>query len=125
MAASRTENGPLYADRMSSRVEIDLPPAGGGLPLSELERFVEQARHAGAVADTLVIAVPADQDPDMTIALCVEFDGVPGERDGVDELLHLLSEIERNDGDVHAQRRAIRELRQRLTGDVQQAVVDE
>lgn len=34
----------------------------------------------------------------------------------LDELLGLLDKIERNDGDAPAQHRAIRELRQRLTG---------
>lgn len=104
---------------MTSRVELDLPPAGDSLPLSDLERFVEHARHAGAVAETPVIAVAADQDPDMTIALRVEFDSVTTERADLGDLLHLLAEIERNDGDAHAQHRAIRELRQRLTGNTE------
>lgn len=101
---------------MTSRVELDLPPAGDSLPLNDLERFVEHARHAGAVADTPVIAVAAEQDADMTIALRVEFDSAVTERADLDDLLHLLTEIERNDGDTPAQHRAIRELRQRLTG---------
>lgn len=101
---------------MTSRVELDLPPAGSSLPLSDLERFVEHARHAGARADTPVIAVAPDQDPDMTIALRVEFDSSIAERADLDDLLGLLAEIERNDGDAHAQHRAIRELRRHLTG---------
>ncbi|MGQ0773495.1 MAG: hypothetical protein ACT4NY_03605 [Pseudonocardiales bacterium] len=88
---------------MTSRVELDLPPAGDSLPLSDLERFVEHA-------------VAADQDPDITIALRVEFDSTITGRADLDDLLRLLTEIERNDGDTPAQHRAIRELRQRLTG---------
>jgi hypothetical protein len=99
--------------------ELDLPPAGEALPLSELERFIEHARHAGAVADTPVVAVAGEQDPDLAISLRVEFGRAPGERDNTNELLHLLSEIERNDSDIPAQRRAIHELRRLLTGDAQ------
>ncbi|MFB9728515.1 hypothetical protein [Haloechinothrix salitolerans] len=76
---------------MTSRVELDLPPAGDFLPLSDLERFVEHVRHAGAVADTPVIAVAAEQDPDMTIALRVEFYTAVTERADLDDLLRLLT----------------------------------
>ena len=97
---------------MTSRVELDLPPADCSLPLRDLERFVEHARYAGAEADTPVIAVAAEQDPDMTVALRIEFDGAPAE---LHDLLSLVDEIERNDGNTATQHRAIRELRQRLT----------
>lgn len=113
---SQTKEPALYAGLVTSRVELDLPPAGDSLPLNDLERFVEHARHAGAVADTPVIAVAADQDPDMTIALRVEFDSTITGRTDLDDLLLLLTEIERNDGDTPAQHSAIRELRKRLTG---------
>lgn len=100
---------------MTSRVELDLPPAGDSLPLRDLERFIEHARHAGAEANTPVIAVAAEQDPDMTVALRIEFGSAPAEHAHLDELLSLVDEIERNDGDAAAQHGAIRELRQRLT----------
>jgi hypothetical protein len=113
--STRGARAKIYAGWVTSRVDLDLPPAGYSLPLSGLERFVEHARHAGAVADTAVIAVAADQDPDMTVALRVEFDSLTTEHAEGDDLLELLAEIERSDGDINAQRRAILELRQRLT----------
>lgn len=52
---------------------------------------MEHVRHAGAVADTPVIAVAAEQDPDMTIALRVEFYTAVTERADLDDLLRLLT----------------------------------
>lgn len=88
------------------------------MPFGELEMFVKQALSAGATADTPVTAVPVENNDEMIDALRIEF-GHTGpaqvEREDLDELLDLLSEIEKNDGDARVQLRAIRLLRQRLT----------
>lgn len=100
---------------MTSRLDLDLPPAGHSLPVDDLERFVEHACHAGAGTDTVAIAVTSDHDPDMTIALRAAFDRLAAGRTEPDDLLELFAEIEHSDGDANVRRRAIRSLRQRLT----------
>ncbi|GLZ42848.1 hypothetical protein [Actinokineospora sp. NBRC 105648] len=94
---------------MTSRIELDLPYPGDTLPLGDLERFVDHARRAGAGSATPLIVVGADQDDSMTIGLRIEFESTR------QDLIRLLDEIDSNDGDPHAQRRATRELREHLT----------
>lgn len=108
---------------MTSRVEIDLPDGHGSFGFGELAGFVEHARNAGATEETPVIAVPAEQDPSILIALRVEMNELANrpaaklrvDRDDVKDLLDLLTEIDDNDGDARSQLHAVRELRQRLT----------
>lgn len=100
---------------MTSRVEIDLPEGHSTLAFGELAGFVDQARNAGVSPDTSVIAVPAEQDPSILIALRVEMEELvnhPADlrinREDVKELLDLLIEIDGNDGDARSQMHVVR-----------------
>jgi hypothetical protein len=108
---------------MTSRLEIDLPNGNDTLRFGELVSFVDHARNAGATPDTPVMAVGADQDPDMLVALRVEFDDLAARqpadpqitREDVKELITILATIEDNEGDARSHLGTVRELRDHLT----------
>ncbi|MEU7765673.1 hypothetical protein AB0B25_11190 [Nocardia sp. NPDC049190] len=105
---------------MTSRLDLALPNPGETLSLGELRLFVKQAFTGGATADTPVTVVPVQNADEIAHVLRVEFGAPPGpgrvKREDLDELLSLLSEIERNHGDARTQLRAVHDIRQRLTG---------
>ncbi|RLK54451.1 hypothetical protein [Actinokineospora cianjurensis] len=105
---------------MTSRLELDLPAGNDTLPFTDLAGFVDHVRAAGANADTPVVAVAAEQDESILIALRVELDGLAARPAtiAVDraDIKDLLTEIDDNDGDTRSHQQTVRELRQRLTG---------
>lgn len=108
---------------MTSRLEIDLPSGNDTLRFGELANFVDHARNAGATPDTQVTAVGADHDPDMLVALRVEFDDLAARqpadpqitREDIKELIAVLTAIEDNEGDARNHIGTVRELRDHLT----------
>ncbi len=107
---------------MTSRLEFDLPAGDQSVPFGQLHAFVEHVYVAGAGPDTPVLAVGAEQDPSLLIALRVDFDqlaqrpaDVRLDRADFIELMELLAEIDDNDGDARAHQSTVLALRQRLT----------
>lgn len=103
-------------------MEFDLPAGDQTVPFGELHAYVEHVYVAGAGPDTPVLAVGAEQDPSLLVALRVDFDqftqwpaDVRIDRADFIELMELLAEIDDNDGDARAHQSTVRGLRQRLT----------